>query len=269
MSTPNEVFFEPLVSNGSNYASWSTHVLNAFRTMGPNVERILVVSILPPKFDINLINWTNITQEKLDCTQLNACLTNFLRSILCEDIQDAIFEMKEIRHDAHLIWATLKDTYDEAKCDVQVQEVSESVEGCTTSSAEIKLQMTASKIQEGKDSADRDFTFAVAAYPDESDSDSDSDDEDLLNELRKMSNRIQTTIIEMMKKQVIVEDCNDNLVQENEVLKQEVERLLKDLTKMKGKGDVQPSQDNRETMVKKLEKGSTVQSSCNQAHKSN
>jgi hypothetical protein len=66
---------------------------------------------------------------------------------------------------------------------------------------------------------------------------------------------------------VTVEDCNDNLVQENKVLKQEAERLLKDLTKMKG--FVQPSQDNRETMVKKLEKGSTVQSSCNQVHESN
>jgi hypothetical protein len=49
MSTPNEVFFEPLVSVGSHYASWSSHVLNALRTMGPNVERILVASILPPK----------------------------------------------------------------------------------------------------------------------------------------------------------------------------------------------------------------------------
>jgi hypothetical protein len=84
-------------------------------TMGQNVERILVASILPPKFDTDHIDWANITQEELDCAQLNACVTNFLQSILCEDIQDAIFEMKEIRHDAHLIWATLKDTYDEAQ----------------------------------------------------------------------------------------------------------------------------------------------------------
>jgi hypothetical protein len=41
--------------------------------------------------------------------------------------------------------ATLKDIYDEAKCDVQVQEVSESVEGCTTSSSEIEPQMTTRK----------------------------------------------------------------------------------------------------------------------------
>ena len=68
--------------------------------------------------------------------------------------------------------------------------------------------------------------------------------------------------------QVIVEDCNDDLALENEVLKQEVERLSLDLSKLKGKSVVQPSQDNRETMVKKLEKGSTVQNSCKLIHKS-
>jgi hypothetical protein len=41
------------------------------------------------------------------------------------------------------------------------------------------------------------------------------------------------------------------------------------MTKMKSKSVVQPSQDNRETMVKKLEKVSIVQSPCNQVHKSN
>jgi hypothetical protein len=55
--------------------------------------------------------------------------------------------------------------------------------------------------------------------------------------------------------QVTVEDYNDDLVQENEVLKQKVEKLLKGLTNIKGKSDTQPSQDNRENMVKKLEKG--------------
>jgi len=68
--------------------------------------------------------------------------------------------------------------------------------------------------------------------------------------------------------QVIVEDCNDDLALENEVLKQEVERLSQDLSKLKGKSVVQPSQDNRDTMVKKLEKGSTVQNSCKLIHKS-
>jgi hypothetical protein len=48
MSTTREVTFEPLALDGSNYASWSIHVLNCIMTMGPLVEKIIVVSILPP-----------------------------------------------------------------------------------------------------------------------------------------------------------------------------------------------------------------------------
>jgi hypothetical protein len=169
MSTPNEIFIKPLVSNFSNYASWSAHVHNAFRTVDPNVDRILVASILPPKFDIDHIDWENITQEELDYTQLNACVTNFLRSVLYKDIQEAIFERKEINHDAHLIWTTLNDKYDEAKCDVQIQEVSKSAEGCTISSSETKNQMTSSNNQQSKDLVDSNFTFVLAAYPEVSD----------------------------------------------------------------------------------------------------
>jgi hypothetical protein len=72
--------------------------------------------------------------------------------------------MKEIRNNAHLIWVTLKDIYDEVKCDVKIQEVSKSIEGCTISSLETKTQITASKNQESKDSADSNFTPVVAAY---------------------------------------------------------------------------------------------------------
>jgi hypothetical protein len=72
--------------------------------------------------------------------------------------------MKEIRNDAHLIWVTLKDIYDEVKCDVQIQELSESIEGCTISSSETETQMSASKNQESKDSPDSNFTPVVAAY---------------------------------------------------------------------------------------------------------
>jgi hypothetical protein len=68
MLTPNEVFIEPLVSNGSNYDSWFAHVLIVFRTMSPNVELILVASTPPPKFDIDHIDWAKVTQEELDCT---------------------------------------------------------------------------------------------------------------------------------------------------------------------------------------------------------
>src|SRR6185437_6825829 len=67
---------------------------------------------------------------------------------------------------------------------------------------------------------------------------------------------------------IVVESCDDLIAKENDELKEEVERLMKDLYRLKGKGiesNVQPSQDNREDMVKKIEKGSTV--TCSKCHK--
>jgi hypothetical protein len=65
---------------------------------------------------------------------------------------------------------------------------------------------------------------------------------------------------------VLVESCDDLIAKENYKLKQEVEKLQKDLYVLKEKSKMQPSQDNREDMVKKLEKGSTVTSSTPQQH---
>ena len=70
---------------------------------------------------------------------------------------------------------------------------------------------------------------------------------------------------------MIVEICDDSITKENEELKEEVERVKRDLIQFKGKCNTQPSQDNREDMVKKLEKGSTK--ACvkphQEGHKSN
>jgi hypothetical protein len=65
---------------------------------------------------------------------------------------------------------------------------------------------------------------------------------------------------------VLVESCDDLIAKENDKLKQEVEKLQKDLCVFKEKSKVQPSQDNRENMVKKLEKGSTATRSTPQQH---
>ena len=73
---------------------------------------------------------------------------------------------------------------------------------------------------------------------------------------------------EKCNENVVVESCDDLIAKQIDELKQEVERLMKDLYRLKGKGiesNVQPSQDNRENMVKKLEKGSTV--TCSKCHK--
>jgi hypothetical protein len=55
---------------------------------------------------------------------------------------------------------------------------------------------------------------------------------------------------------VFVDTCDDLIAKENDQLMQEVEKFKEDLSKLKGKSQVQPCQDNRDNMVKKLEKGS-------------
>ena len=73
---------------------------------------------------------------------------------------------------------------------------------------------------------------------------------------------------EKCNENVVVESCDDFIAKENDELKQEVERLMKDLYRLKGKSiesNVQPYQDNREDMVKKLDKRSTV--TCSKCHK--
>ena len=62
---------------------------------------------------------------------------------------------------------------------------------------------------------------------------------------------------EKCNENVVVESCDDLIAKENDELK-EVKRLMKNLYRLKGKSIVQPSQDNREDMVKKLEKAITM-----------
>jgi hypothetical protein len=57
---------------------------------------------------------------------------------------------------------------------------------------------------------------------------------------------------------VLVETCGSLIASENDELKRENEMLKMELSRLKGKGHVQPSQDNHNHMVKKLEKGSTI-----------
>jgi hypothetical protein len=53
---------------------------------------------------------------------------------------------------------------------------------------------------------------------------------------------------------VPVETCDDLIASENDELKRENELLRMELSRLKGKINVQPSQDNRENKVKKLKK---------------
>jgi hypothetical protein len=62
----NEVTFEILLSDCSNYASWSTSVINAFRTIDPQLEQILDKSIIPSSYDKK-----NASEEDRRCLHIN------------------------------------------------------------------------------------------------------------------------------------------------------------------------------------------------------
>jgi cell division protein FtsB len=55
--------------------------------------------------------------------------------------------------------------------------------------------------------------------------------------------------------QVSVETCDDLIAKENDHLKREVKKLKIEVNKLKKQAKVQPPQDNRSNVVKKIEKG--------------
>jgi hypothetical protein len=57
---------------------------------------------------------------------------------------------------------------------------------------------------------------------------------------------------------VIVETCDEDIGQENDHLKREVKKLELEENKLKKQAKVQPPQDKRSNMVKKIEKGRTT-----------
>ena len=90
MSTPIELEPVLLQNNGSNFLSWSLHVLNAFRTISPLFEHIVDASIPLPIVDWS--NYKNIPKEEERCGHHNAQAINVMLSTLsAEVLGEAIF----------------------------------------------------------------------------------------------------------------------------------------------------------------------------------
>jgi hypothetical protein len=64
--------------------------------------------------------------------------------------------------------------------------------------------------------------------------------------------------------QIYVDSCDDLIAEENNLLKLEVQRLKNEMVELKRKTLGQPTQDNRDHMVSKLEMGTTVTRSSSQ-----
>jgi hypothetical protein len=108
-----EVTLEILFDDCSNYASWSTSVINAFRTIDSQLEQIIDKSIIPSSY-----NEKNISEEDKRCLRLNYPAYDILSNSLSnEDYCAFISNYNESIHDAHDIWARIKIKFDESKHD--------------------------------------------------------------------------------------------------------------------------------------------------------
>ena len=103
MSTFCEVPFEPLGMNGSNYISWSAHIHNVLRTIGPSFEQAIKTSILPK--DLN--NLSKFSNKEKECLLCNRRVVDLLFESMDKDFADSIQEEKKfskIRLDAYRLW---------------------------------------------------------------------------------------------------------------------------------------------------------------------
>ena len=116
MSTPIELEPMLLQNDGSNFQTWSLHVLNIFRAISPLVEHIVDANIPLPIVDWS--NYKNIPKEEERCVPLNAQEINVMLSTLSAEVLDeAIFNGQTPPESAHLIWTGLVDLYEKSKCD--------------------------------------------------------------------------------------------------------------------------------------------------------
>jgi hypothetical protein len=107
----NEVTLEILLSDCSNYASWSTSVINAFRTIDSQLEQILDKSIIPFSY-----NKENASEEDQRYIRLNYLAYDILSNSLSkEDYRAFIMNYNEPIHDVHDIWIRIKRKFNESK----------------------------------------------------------------------------------------------------------------------------------------------------------
>ena len=108
-----EVTLEILLSDCSNYDSWSTRMINAFRTVDPQLEQILDKSTIPSNYARE-----NASEEDLRCIRLNYLAYDILsKSLSKEDYHAFIIKYDKPICDVHDIWTRIKTKFDKSKHD--------------------------------------------------------------------------------------------------------------------------------------------------------
>ena len=101
MSTRGLGFSDTLSFDGTNFDVWVIRMLNLFRVMDPNLERIVDMGFSPPKDPQRL----SLEDEKN--SYLNAQASNVLFNALSNVV---IFQLMPFQ-DAHELWTKLQDKY--------------------------------------------------------------------------------------------------------------------------------------------------------------
>ena len=105
MSTRGLGFTDTLSFDGTNFDVWVIRMLNHFRVLDPNLERIVDMGFSPPK------DSQNISLEDEKNSYLNAQASNVLFDALSNVV---IFQLMPFR-DAHELWTKLQDKYGMSK----------------------------------------------------------------------------------------------------------------------------------------------------------
>src|SRR4051812_49329972 len=98
-------FSDTLSFDGTNFHVWVIRMLNLFRVMDPNLERIVDMGFSPPK------DTQRLSLEDETNSYLNAQASNVLFDALSNVV---IFQLMPFR-DAHELWAKLQDIYGVSK----------------------------------------------------------------------------------------------------------------------------------------------------------
>jgi hypothetical protein len=104
MMSSQEETVELLNSDGSNYASWSFHLYNTFRSLGPEVEQIFDASVFPINIDMK-----NPSEHDLRCLHQNYQAYDILVNSLSKDVYFVVMgSNSDVLVNAHDLWNRIK-----------------------------------------------------------------------------------------------------------------------------------------------------------------
>ena len=89
------------IFDGTNYVVWKIPMLNLFRDISPNIERILDMGFAPPKDSQKL----SLDDEK------NSYLDSLVSNAIVHVLSDVVFGSIMPYRNAHELWTKLQDKY--------------------------------------------------------------------------------------------------------------------------------------------------------------